>query len=385
MRLSTGINLLNVLIVLALIAALTAPSLVVINAFGVLSSIRVGEPSVSSSGSVVEFSVPIGISNSGPFGVSDVRIYGEVRDAGGDLITSISSPPFSVAPGEIGTQRHLQIRINLSDIPQGRLQTLFSQAGNLTLLASLGLSIDPLISISAQASGTIPWEPPVKDFELGEPAVLGYNSTHIFASMPVRFENPSEIAVEGAVEVLFVDLETGSEMGSGYLDVNAPPGSIFEGELHSSFRLPENATALLLEARTYRCNATFGFRLFGIRVYTISSPLELQWSPPVDSPYLGSPSITPYNSTHSRFSLPFGFVNSNSLVTLDGSLSLGLAVGDVLVSESDPVGVHVPPGSGCSCNLTMLVPDWALSVPGALILSLDTPFGSASMEVPING
>lgn len=385
MRLSTGINLLNVLIVLALIASFTASSLLVINSFGVLSSISVGDPSVSSSGPVIELSVPVSISNPGPFALSGIRVSGEVRDAGGDLIVAVSSQPFSVPAGEVGAQRRVELRIDLSEIPQGRLQALLSQANNLTLLASLGANIDPFLSVSVQASGVVPWEPPLKGFELGEPAVLGYNSSHILASMPVRFENPSEIGVEGAIEVLFVDAETGSEMGSGYLEIGAPPRSVFEGELPMAFRLPENTTALLLEARTYRCNATFVFRVFGIEAYTFSTTFELPWEPPISSPYLGSSSVTPYNSTHSLVSMTFSFNNSNSLVTLDGSLSLGLVVGGSLVSESEPVGLHVPSGSHCSCSLTMIVPDWAFSMPGTLVLSVDTTFGSASLEVPVNG
>ncbi|MDI9609515.1 MAG: hypothetical protein QFX34_04460 [Candidatus Verstraetearchaeota archaeon] len=385
MRLSTGINLLNVLIVLSIVTASTVSILLAINAFGVVSSVRVGEPSVFSSGSVVEVSIPVQISNNGPFGVSGVRVSGELRDASGVIIASLSSPPFSVAAGEKGAHRIMQVRIDFSAIPQERLYTLFSQAGNITLLAKAGASLEPFISISAQASGAVPWVPPIQDFELGSPQLLGYNSTHISASLPVRFRNPSEISVEGSVNALFLDTETGSVIGSGYLEVNAPSNSVFEGTLLSTFSLPENATALLLEARTYRCNATFGFMVFGNQVYSISRPFELHWAPPVGSPYFGSPSVVPHNSTHSMLYLPFGFTNTNELVTLNGSARLGMVVGGSLVSESTPVGISVPPGSAHSCNFALMVPNWALSAPGTIILSMDTQFGSASVEVPING
>lgn len=385
MKLSTGINLLNVLIVLSIITASTVSILLAINAFGVISSIRVGEPSVTSSGSVVEISIPVQISNNGPFGVSGVRVSGELKDASGGLIASVSSPPFSVAAGEKGAQRIMQVRIDFSTIPQERLQALFSQEGNLTLLATAGASLEPFLSLTARASGSVPWVPPIQDFELGSPQLLGYNSTHMSASLPVRFRNPSEISVEGIVNALFLDTETGSVIGSGYLEVNAPPKSWFEGALFSTFSLPENTTALLLEARTYRCNATFGFRVFGNQVYSVSRPFELHWAPPVGSPHFGSPNVVPFNSTHSMLDLPFGFTNTNDLVTLYGSARLGMMVGGSLVSESAPVGISVPPGSACSCNFTLVVPNWALSAPGTIILSMDTQFGIASVEVPING
>ena len=385
MRLSTGIKLFNALIVLTVVAASAVTFLVAMNAIAVVSSLRVGEPSFNSSGSVVEISFPISVSNSGPFDVSDIRVSADLKDEDGGLIASASSQPFSVPAGARGAQRSVSIRIDLSEIPQERLSALFSQARNLTLSASAGAALVPFISVSAHLSGSIPWEPPVKDFELGEPVLLGYNSTHLVASMPVRFENPSGISVEGSVNFLLVDADTGSEIGSGHLEVEAPPRSEFAGELQFSLRLPENTTALMLEGRTFRCNATLGFKIFGIQVHSVSTPVEMVWDPPVASPYLGSPSVTPYNSTHSVFILPFAFTNANKLITLNGSVKAGLVVGSSLVAECQPVPVHVPPGSGFVCDLEMLVPNWALSVPGTLVLSMDTQLGSTSLEVPVNG
>ncbi|MEN3052358.1 MAG: hypothetical protein ABC606_00975 [Candidatus Methanosuratincola petrocarbonis] len=385
MRLSKGIDLLNALIVVTVIAAFTVTFILAINAFSVVSSLRVGEPSVNSSGSVVEISFPISLSNSGPFAVSDIRVSAELRDFDGSLIASASSQPFSVPAGARGEQHYLPIRVDLSEIPQERLSALFSNARNLKLGATAGAALAPFVSVSAHLSGDIPWSPPVKDFELGDPVLLGYNSTHIVGYMPVRFENSADIAVEGTVNALFVDADTGSEIGSGYLEVDAPPRSEFAGELQFTLRLPENASALMLEERTFRCNATFGFRVFGIHAYSVTSPFELAWGPPVGSPYLGSPSVAPYNSTHSLFRLPFGFTNANELVTLDGSARLGLEIGGSLVAESAPVGVHAPPGYAFSGELTMLVPNWALSTPGTLIITMETQFGIASVEVPVNG
>lgn len=385
MRSSTGIKLLNALIVIAVIVAFAATFLIAMNSFGVVSSLRVGEPSFNSSGSVVEISFPISVSNPGPFAVSDIRVSAELRDEHGGLIASASTQPFSVPAGAGEYQHNLPIRIDLSEIPQERLSALFSQASNLTLVASAGAALAPFVSVSAHLSGGIPWEPPVQDFELGDPVLLGYNSTHILASVPVRFENYAAISVEGEVNVLLVDAGTGSEIGSGYLEVEAPPGSEFTGDLQLSLRLPENATALMLEETTFRCNATLVFSVFGIQVYSVSGPFEIEWDPPVGSPWLGAPSVTPYNSTHSTLSLPFAFTNANELITLDGSARISLMVGPSLVAEGAPVEVHAPPGSTFSCNLEMLVPNWALSEPGTLVLSLDTQFGSASVEVPVNG
>jgi len=376
---------LNALIVLAVVAAFAVTFLVAMNALGVVSSLRVGEPSFNSSGSVVEISFPISVSNSGPFDVSDIRVSAVLRDEDGGLIASASSQPFSVPAGARGVQRSVSIRIDLSEIPQERLSALFSQARNLTLSGSAGAVLVPFVSVSAHLSGSIPWEPPVKDFELGEPVLLGYNSTHLVASMPVRFENPSGINLEGAANVLFVDADTGSEIGSGHLEVEAPPRSVFAGELQFYLRLPENTTALMLEKMIFRYNATFGFRVFGIQAYSVSTPVEMVWGPPVASPYLGSPSVTPYNSTHSVFILPFAFTNANELITMDGSVRACLIVGASVVAESQTVPVHVPPGSGFVCDLEILVPNWALSVPGSLVLSMDTQLGSASVEVPVNG
>ncbi len=385
MRLSTAIKLVNVLIVLALVSAFAVSFLVAINSFGVVSSIRVGEPSATPSESSVEISLPINLSNPGPFAVSGVRIYGELRGVGGDLIASASSTPFSVAAGEIGAQRRLAVRINFSQIPHESLRAIFSQAGNLTLLARAEAVLDPFIHMSAEASGKMPWEPPVRGFQLGDPDLLSHNSTHIFASIPVRFENPSIISVEGSVGVLFVDADSGNEIGSGYMGVSAPPRSVFEGAMQSYFRLPENMTEMLVESRAYRCNATLHFSVFGVDVHSVSIPFELHWDPPVGSPYLGSPSVTPYNSTHSLFSLPFGFTNENGIITLEGSVRMDLAIGGAVVSESDPVLMIVPPGQPFSSSLTMIVPNSALSQPGTIVMSMDTQFGSASLEVPFNG
>lgn len=385
MRISTGVKILNALIVFSVIAAASVTVLLVINALSVVSSIGVGEPSINSSGSVIEFLLPVSLSNRGPFAVSDIRITAEVRGSDGGTIATAASQPFSVPAGTSREQRYLTIMADVSQIPQERLSALFSQAGNLTVVATAGASIAPFVSVSLQASGSIPWEPPVSGFELGDLAILGYNSTHVFASVPVRFENSAGIGIEGTARLRFVDVDTGSEIGYGSLEVHAPPRSEYSGNMQFYFRLPDNATALLFEEIHFRCNATFDFIAFGIQVYSFSDQPDIFWNPPIGSPYVGSPAVLPYNSTHSTIIIPFGFTNKNELVTLDGTVRIGLSVGGSVIAESAPAVVHAPPGSSYSGEASMIVPNWAVSAPGTLVFTLDTEFGSASLEVPING
>ncbi|MBC7121193.1 MAG: hypothetical protein H5T33_06445 [Candidatus Methanosuratus sp.] len=384
MKRSIALALINSLIVVFVIAAFGIAFLVAANAFGAAYSIRTGEPLFNSSGPVVQFSVPVSLSNPGPLAVSDISLTATVRGMDGETIAVAPSAPVSVPPGAEDMRFEIPLIINLSEIPGQSLSLLFQESGNLSVEVDAEAGIAPFVRITASVSAEVPWSPPVQDLQIGDPAFLGYNSTHLSASIPVSFRNTGEFVVDGSMNVTILDAETGAPAGAGALGIYAPPQSDFSGDLVFAVRLPENATALLFEDMTFRYNFTLGFDLYGIEVFSETEPVDIEWGALVSNPYLGSPAVSPHNLTFASLAFPIGFENANDFVTLDGSVTVALVINDQTVAESSPVYIHAPPDSSVSTEVVLQVPKWALVASGNLVVTLSTGLWSASLEVPYN-
>jgi hypothetical protein len=386
MKTSTIVKSLNVLIIITIIITIGAVAAVAMTIAQSAPYVSIGQVSQNMTGTVARIDIPVTIGNRGYLAFADINARLSLKDSNGTTLVEGSGGPLTIPAGSTSTFV-LTITIDTAHVTPEVLQDLMTNSQNLTVNASLGGAIPPMVSLAASASGNFYWGAPFKNLQMGSPTFITYNSTHLLTMIPVSFDNDSPyfpVSGQGSVRVLDAN---GQQVGSGKIDINAPTNSHFSGNLQIYFVMPTTLTeSLLLNDTTLNFNALIELPSFGMGALTLPYPLTFEWGAPIKDLTVGNLQTTAYNATHARVTLPFSFKDNSAFLPVQGALtSTILLINGTEVGTGDSYILNVSPGTTLSDNLTGYMKNEAVGQTSYILrLNFQTAYGSVIEEVTLH-
>ena len=386
MKTSTIVTSINVLIIIAIIIAIGAIAAVALTIAESAPSVSLGQVSPNITGNIARVDIPVTIGNRGYLAFADINAVLSLKDSNGTTLVEGSGGPLTVPAGSTGTFV-ITITIDTTKITPELLQGLMTNSQNLTVNASLGGAIPPMVSLAASASGNFYWGAPFKNLQMGSPTFVTYNSTHLLITIPVSFDNESPyFSISGPGTIRVVD-ENGEQVGSGTININAPTGSHFAGNMQIYFAKPTTLTeSLLFDDQTLNYNALIELPSFGMGPFSISHPVSFSWGAPIKDLTVGNLQTSAYNATHARVTLPFSFKDNSAFLSVQGTLtSTILLTNGTEVGVGDTYTLNVSPGATLSDNLTGYIKNEAVGRSSYMLrLTFQTSYGSVIKEVTLH-
>ncbi len=388
-KFSLAVLSLNLLIVATVVVAFAAAGTLFYTVAALAPSIEVGSPEISKGGiggggSSLAMTLPVTISNPGQLTLSDVSAQVSVKDSHGATLLTGSAGPVSIPAGARNVLTNFTVSFDLSGLPEETLRRLITEQELLSVTGTIGASMPPLASVMGSAAATIPWSPPLSNFSVGDPQFSPLNSSHARITVPVSFDNLSDLLpVVGTAEMSVYDPQ-GVKVGGGTLEMEAPKGSYSSG-IVVIMALPDVST-LLTEDAVLEYRVVGSFSAYGAELFGEDQDVSLEWGAPVKDLALGTPEKQPYNSTHFALTVPVSFKDNSGFLPVQGTLSATIYDSSGSnIGGSGLINVGVPAGGTFSQTLTAYVSLGALSETSLTAeLTFDTEYGTAQKVVVLN-
>jgi hypothetical protein len=228
---STIVKSLNVLIIIAIIMAIGTVAVVAITIVQSAPSISLGQVLPTVTGNITRVDIPVTISNRGYLAFADINAMLSLKNSNGTMVGEGSGGPLTIPAGSTRTFV-ITITIDTANIPQELLQDLMTNNQNLTVNASLGGTIPPMVHFAVSASGNLYWGAPITDLTAGTLQASVYNTTHARVTLPFSFkDNSAYIPVQGTLTSTIL-LTNGTEVGvQEAYTLNVSPGATLSGNL----------------------------------------------------------------------------------------------------------------------------------------------------------
>jgi len=376
------IGILTVISVVVFVASIAAVAYTLLQS---APTISIGAPSQNITGSLLEVSIPVSLSNKGVLALSDIFVTLTLKTSNGTPLLEVSSNRLTLPPGGSGTL-YVRATINASAISPEIMMSIMTEDQEFPVTASLKGSVQPFLNVAVSANDTLKWGAPYKNLQMQEPTFEAYNATHLLIHIPVSFKNNSTLfSVSGGGSVKVVD-EYGREVGYGWTYIDAKPGREYSGTIDLYLESPWVGQPELLTERlqeNYTVMVNLPAPIFGELSRTEN--VVMDWGTPIESPQLGGFSVVPQNGTHSRIFIPLTF-RDGSRLPLVGTLSGTLydLRGEV-VGTIDDTQLEVQPGQTFSVTLMGYITNAAASQQSLnVLIRLDTPYGTFEKGVPIS-
>jgi hypothetical protein len=230
MKTSTIVNSLNILIIITIIIAICAVVAVAMTIAQSASYISLGQFSPNITGKIAIVDVPVTIGNHGYLALADINVRLSLKDSNGTTLVDGFGGPLTIHAGSTDTFV-ITIRINTTNITPELLQSLMYNDQNLTINASLGEEIQPLMRLTASASAFF-WGAPIKDLTTGTLQLTIFNTSHARLTLPFNFkDNSAFLPVQGTLTGTIL-LANGTEIGTvDAYTLNVSPGATLSGNL----------------------------------------------------------------------------------------------------------------------------------------------------------
>jgi hypothetical protein len=228
---STIVKSLNVLIIIAIIIAISTVAAVAITIVQSAPSISLGQVLPTVTGNITRVDIPVTISNRGYLAFTDINAMLSLKNSNGTMLGEGSGGPLTIPAGSTRTFV-ITITIDTANIPQELLQDLMTNNQNLTVNASLGGTIPPMVRFAVSALGNLYWGAPITDLTAGTLQASVYNATHARVTLPFSFkDNSAYIPVQGTLTSTIL-LTNGTEVGvqEAYA-LNVSPGATLSDNL----------------------------------------------------------------------------------------------------------------------------------------------------------
>jgi hypothetical protein len=241
--------------------------------------------------------------------------------------------------------------------------------------------MQPITSITAEATARVTWLPPIHNPAIGQPTIKGMTPTQIMIELPFSFENQSPFFAVNGEGVISVFNSTDHQVGLGTLKITSQPMTKWNDSAQITLSPPTNLEDLLLKDATLRYRADMEFTLTGLPIATkLSKSINLNWGAPIKNLKI-STTQTPVNATYTRVKAMLSFLNNNNILTIDGSITPKLVNGSGDTWVGNKQQLHVTPGETASLNFDIVVPNSQLMSSPKLVLGLETQLGSIDLEV----
>ncbi|MFQ5710914.1 MAG: hypothetical protein ACE5GD_03945 [Candidatus Geothermarchaeales archaeon] len=154
-------------------------------------SVAPGEVKIESSPPRVELTLPLFVSNRGPFPITDFSLSSRVQDEQGELLAEGATGPLDIPPGTQRREISHGLTIDLAKVKKEVLENLLLRDQKLWVDVQTSLAIQPFFKFSASPRIPLEWGAPVANLRYGNPQFAPHNRTHILLSIPLFFENNS--------------------------------------------------------------------------------------------------------------------------------------------------------------------------------------------------
>lgn len=191
---------------------------------------------------------------------------------------------------------------------------------------------------------------------IGQPTstISGLSGT---INVPISLRNPGPLSMNDiSVSVAVLDQNGDELFHGGGGPISLAPGSRSELPVSISFDLSKLSNSTLEELATTNENLIIRASLSGdvppLASLNGTISTALPWGAPVEGLSLGTPQITPINSSYVSVSMPVSFTNNNSYVSING-VSTVKVVSDQSGAQvgSGSTEVSAPPGSSFETNM----------------------------------
>jgi hypothetical protein len=374
-----GLTLLNLLI---LVSLFILPNIIVLtanNVAGVANSIKLAEPTPTFKDGVLTLSSILTIRNPGPFKI-EAGITGTAKDDQGTQI-GVTSTQLQVKTGTEEQKIPVNLVIDLTTLSEKDGTRLASNPENITIEASAHVGIQPITTLTAEATAQVNWLPPMSNLTVGQPILRDANKKQVTVEVPFSFENQSPFFGFEGDGVISVFNSSNQQVGGGVLKVQSQPSTKWSDSAKIVLSLPASADYLLLRDATFRYRVEEAFTLKGFPITTrMNQNITIDWGAPISNRQI-STSYSPINSTHIRVLTTLSFLNNNRFITADGSVTPRLVndSGQSWVGTTQPL--KVAPGGTATLNFDVIIPN-SLLISGnpRLVLGVDTQIGSIDLE-----
>lgn len=371
---------LNLFIYLSLILLPTLILLIGYNVAGVMSTIRVNNPTQTITDSKISVSTILIVKNWGPFPL-EAELSASIKGNKGTQVTVIG-PKLSI-PADLQLKSiPVTLEIDLSSITDEDAERLAISPENITITVKAQVSLTPLASLSADATALVNWLPILHNLTIGTPILTGVNPTQLTLELPISFENQSPyFGVNGGGVIKLFD--STAQVSESRLQVVIEPTSKWSGSAQFSLPPPDDPSSFLLSDKTlnYKATSEFTFNNYPTTLKEPEKSINLEWGALIKNPKITA-TYTPVNSTHTRVKGTLTYHNNNHYITLDAAITPKIfnASGDAYEGKNQQI--HVPPGAASTLSLDTIVPSNQLT--GAnlrLVLSIESSLGSFDAEV----
>lgn len=374
-----GLTLLNLLILVSLFILPTIIVLTANNIAGIANSIKLAEPTPTFKDGVLTLSSILTIRNPGPFNI-EAGITGTAKGDQGTQI-GVTNTQLQVKTGTEEQKIPVNLVIDLTTLSEKDATRLASNPENITIEASAHVGIQPITTLTAEATAQVNWLPPMSNLTVGQPILRDANKKQVTVEVPFSFENQSPFFGFEGDGVISVFNSSNQQVGGGVLKIQSQPSTKWSDSGKIVLSLSANADYLLLKDATFRYRVEEAFTLKSFPITTrMNQNITIDWGAPISNRQI-STSYSPINSTHIRVLTTLSFLNNNRFITADGSVTPRLVndSGQSWVGTTQPL--KVAPGGTATLNFDVTIPN-SLLISGnpRLVLGVDTQIGSIDLE-----
>jgi hypothetical protein len=283
-----------------------------------LSGLMTGDPSVSPFNSTaVQVTVPVSFTNGNGFLDLATNLKVAILNQTTGVQVGSGSLPISAPPDK-------SFSGNLTATVKFDASTIASLAFNETTLnyeamisgtySGAAFSFDKALQVN--------WGAPLANFTIGAVSGSSFTSSGIQITVPVSFENHSPwLDINSPVTVTVTNATSGVLLGSTTIQVSAPAGSNFSQQVALTISPPQSMlNSLIFNDRTLAFNLNVTGQSAGF-AFTSQKSLTYAWGAPLDSFAVGSPTVSAFNSTDFRVSLPISFADHSEFLNVSTTLS----------------------------------------------------------------
>ena len=176
------------------------------------------EPSTSTLGGTMTFSLPFYLYNGGFYNISGLTITTLIRDENSALISDSSTPPQFIRRGTNVSITH-RISISISQMTTETLSYLLFNDSIFNAEIGLKLNYAKAVPFKVSINRTMDWGAPLSNLTLGTPT-----PTRTGAVVPLSFENHSYFELNGTITLELVNIAN-QVVGEGNTNINVQPQS----------------------------------------------------------------------------------------------------------------------------------------------------------------
>jgi hypothetical protein len=188
---SRSIRVVEVLLVISIIVAASSGALVVASVYGSGPAIVIGSVVGYFPTGGEQLYVPVLVHNGGLLGVTGVSVQVSISTAAGQVLIMGSSPAFDVSSR---TTKNVNVTLDaeLRNLTPQAVGVLLTSDETLVLSASFVGDVPPLVGITGNVSGKLPWGAMMSGLVFRNPVLTPYNSTYSEVSWPFSFDNTNQ-------------------------------------------------------------------------------------------------------------------------------------------------------------------------------------------------